>query len=194
MYSVGIFLLSFLLPLSVASFRASTKADEISFTFSRTWTLCLMILGVLFNMLSLFLPWGILTSSSTYVYLLGPIVNGEGVLLPEDLFLLMQVRGQLITVGNLIKATIIVGWTGVILDWYVERHVPSGLHRRVILYSVLLASSVLSFIAVVMFALTEINLYWGAYLALVGGVLMVLAVVMKELKVEVIVEREMSDQ
>lgn len=187
-------LLNFLLPLRIASPSVSTQTDEMKFTFSRVWALGLVILGVVFNAVSLFSPWGILTSSSAYVYLSGRIVNGEGVLPLEDLFVIMLARDQLITVSNLINAAIIAGCAGVVLDLLAERRVPSLPHRRVISYSLILASSGLSFTAVAMLTLTEIDLSWGAHLALVGGILVVLGILMKELKVEVIVEREMSDQ
>jgi len=184
-----------LLPLSGPSLCVLTQANEVRFTFSRTWTLALIILGALFDVASLFFPWGIITSSSTYVYLPLSIIIGEVAPLSIDDFLnLMRVRPQLTTTSELIRAAIIVGWASVVLYWYVERRVPSHTLERVISYGVVLASSLLSFIAVAMFALTEFSLSWGAYLALVGGVLMVLGAVMAALKVEVVVEREVSEQ
>jgi len=184
-----------LLPLSGPSLCVLTQANEVRFTFSRTWTLALIILGALFDVASLFFPWGIITSSSTYVYLPLSIIIGEVAPLSIDDFLnLMRVRPQLTTTSELIRAAIIVGWASVVLYWYVERRVPSRTLERVISYGVVLASSLLSFIAVAMFALTEFSLSWGAYLALVGGVLMVLGAVMAALKVEVVVEREVSEQ
>jgi len=129
------------------------------------------------------------------VYLPWSIIIGDvAPLAVDDFLIIMQVRAQLRTISELIRAAIIVGWASVVLYWYVERRVPSRMLRRVISYSVILASSLLSFIAVAMFALTEISLSWGAYLALVGGVLMVLGVVMAVLKVEVVVEREVGEQ
>jgi len=185
----------FLLPLSVSSLCVLTQANERRFTFSRACTLALIIFGALFNVASLFFPWGIITSSSTYVHLPRSIIIGEVAPLSiDDFLIIMQVRAQLITISDLIIAAIIVGWASVVLYWYVERHMPSRTLRRIISYSVVLASSVLSFIAVAMFALTEISLSWGTYLALVGGVLMVLGVVMAALKAEVVVEREASEQ
>ncbi len=182
------------MPLSIAFLCVLTQAEEMSFTFSSVWTLGFIILGVVFDVASIFLPWGILASSSTYLYLSGSIVNGEDVLLPEDFFAIMQARAQLITISNLIKAAIIVGCTAVILYWYVERRTQSRMHRRVLSYGVVVASSFLSFMAVAMFASIGFGLSWGAYLALVGGVLMVLGIVMRELRVEVVVEREVSEQ
>ncbi len=165
------------------------------FTFSRACTLALIILGALFDVASLFFPWGIITSSSTHVYLPWSIIIGEAA--PpyiDDFLIIMQVREQLRTISELVIAAMIVGWASVVLYWHLERHVASSTLRRVVSYSVVLASSLLSFIAVAMFALTEISLSWGAYLALIGGVLMVLGVVMAVLKVEVIVEREVGEQ
>ena len=183
------------MPLSGPSLCVLTQANEMRFTFSRTWTLALIIFGALFDVASLFFPWGIITSSSTYVYLPLSIIIGEVAPLSIDDFLnLMRVRPQLTTTSELIRAAIIVGWASVVLYWYVERRVPSRTLERVISYGVVLASSLLSFIAVAMFALTEFSLSWGAYLALVGGVLMVLGAVMAALKVEVVVEREVSEQ
>ncbi|MFQ6065310.1 MAG: hypothetical protein ACE5L6_07525 [Candidatus Bathyarchaeia archaeon] len=144
-------------------------------------------------MASLFLPWGIIASSSTNVYLPGSIVTGEDTPFSiEDFLIIMLAREQLLTVSNLIKAAILVGWAGVVLYWYVERCALPLVLKRLASYGVLLASSVLSFVAVVMFALTEIGLSQGAYLALVGGLLVVLGILLKELKVEVIVERGVS--
>jgi len=184
-----------LLPFSVSSLCVLTQANEMGFTFSRACTLALIILGALFEVASLFFPWGIITSSSTYVHLPWSIIIGEvAPLAVDDFLIIMQVRTQLKTVSELIRAAIIVGWTSVVLYWYVERRVASRVLRRAISYSVILASSLLSFIAVAMFALTEISLSWGAYLALIGGVLMVLGVLMTALKVEVIVEREVGEQ
>lgn len=185
----------FLPPIGIASLCTLTQADEMKFTFSRAWTLGLIIFGVVFDVASLFFPWGILTSSSMYVYLPGSIVNGEGVPLQiSDLLIMMEARGQLITISKLIKAAIVVGWAGVVLHWYVERRALLLVRKRIISYGVILASSVLSFMAVAMFTLTGISLSRGAYLALVGGVLIVLGIVLKELKVEVVVEREVSEQ
>lgn len=184
-----------LLPLSVSSLCVLTQTNEMRFTFSRACTLALIIFGALFNVASLFFPWGIITSSSTYVHLPLSIIIGEVAPFSiDDFLIIMQVRAQLRTISELIRAATIVGWASVVLYWYVERLVPSRTLRRVISYSVVLASSLLSFIAVAMFALTGISLSWGAYLALVGGVLMVLGVVMAVLKVEVVVEREVSEQ
>jgi len=106
----------------------------------------------------------------------------------------MQVRAQLLTISVLSKATVIVGLAGVVLCWYVGRRMLSRMLSRVLSYSVILASSFISFIAVAIFTLTEISLTWGAYLAVVGGVLMVLGVVVEGLEVEVVVEREVSEQ
>lgn len=185
----------FLLPLSAASLCVLTQADEMRFTFSRVWALAFFISGALIDLASLFLPWGIITSSSTYVYLPGSIVTGEGGPLPiEDFLIIMQVRAQLLTMSTLIKAAIIIGWASVVLYWYVEWRILSSVGRRVISYSVVLASSCLSFIAVAMLALTEISPSRGAYLALVGGLLIVFGIVLKEMKVEVVVEREVSEQ
>lgn len=165
------------------------------FTFSRACALALIILGALFNVASFFFPWGIITASSTYVHLPGSIIIGEvAPFAIDDFLIIMQVRAQLKTISELIRAAIIVGWASVVLYWYVERRIPSRMLRRVIFYSVVLASSFLSFIAVGMFALTGISLSLGAYLALVGGVLMVLGVLMEALKVEVVVEREVGEQ
>lgn len=184
-----------LLPFSVSSLCVLTQANEVRFTLSRACILALIIFGALFNVASLFFPWGIITLSSTYVYLPWSIIIGDvAPLAVDDFLIIMQVRAQLRTISELIRAAIIVGWASVVLYWYVERRVPSRMLRRVISYSVILASSLLSFIAVAMFALTEISLSWGAYLALVGGVLMVLGVVMAVLKVEVVVEREVGEQ
>lgn len=184
-----------LLPLSVSSLCVLTQANEVRFTFSRACTLALIILGALFDVVSLFFPWGIITSSSTYVYLPRSIIIGDVAPFSiDDFLIIMLVRAQLRTISELIIAAIIVGWASVVLYWYVERLVASRMLRRVISYSVVLASSLLSFIAVAMFALTEISLSLGAYLALVGGVLMVLGVVMAALKVEVVVEREVGEQ
>lgn len=183
------------MPFSVPSLCVLTQANEVRFTFSRACTLALIILGALFDVASLFFPWGIITSSSTYVNLPRSIIIGE-VAPPsiDDFLIIMQVREQLRTISDLIIVAIIVGWASVVLYWYVERRVPSRTRRRVISYSIVLASSLLSFIAVAMFALTEISLSLGAYLALIGGVLMVLGVVVAALKVEVVVEREASEQ
>jgi len=167
----------------------------MKFTFSRTCTLVLIIFGALFDVASLFFPWGIITSSSTYVHLPGSIIIGEVAPFSiDDFLIIMQVRAQLKTISELIRAAIVVGWASVVLYWYLERLVPSRTLGHLISYSVVLASSLLSFIAVAMFALTEISLSLGAYLALVGGVLMVLGVVMAALKVEVVVEREVGAQ
>ncbi len=195
MYCDDRFLIELLLPLSASSLFVLTQASETRFTFSRAWALGLIVFGALFDVASLFLPWGVITASSTYVYLPGSIVNGRGDPFSIDDFLIIwQARSQLITMSTLIKAAIMVGWAGVVLYGYFERCVLSPVRRRAISYSVILASSCLSFIAVAVLALTEISLSWGAYLALVGGVLMVLGIVMKELKVEVVVEREVSEQ
>jgi uncharacterized membrane protein YdjX (TVP38/TMEM64 family) len=106
----------------------------------------------------------------------------------------MQMRAQLVTISNLIKAAIIVGCTGVILYWYVERRMQSRMHGRVLSYGAVVASSFLAFMAVAIFASTGFSLSSGAYFALVGGVLMVLGILMRELGVEVVVEREVSEQ
>ncbi len=195
LYYDGHFLIElFLLPLSAFSLCVFTEASETRFTFSRIVTLGFVILGALFNVTSLFFPWGI-TPSSLYLYLPERIVTGEGIPFPpSDFFMIMQARAQLVTISRLIKAAVILGWAGVVLLWYVERLRLSLKRRLIISYSIILASSFLSFIAVAMFASTEFNLSWGAYLALVGGVLMVLGVVMRELKVEVVVEREVNEQ
>lgn len=184
-----------LFPLSVPSLCVLTQANEVRFTFSRTWIITLIILGVFFDMASLFFPWGIITSSSAYVHLPGSIIIGE--LAPftiDDFPIIMQVRVELETISKLIGAAIVVGWASVFLYWCVERLLPSHTLGRVISYSAVLTSSLFSLIAVAMLALTEISLSWGAYLALVGGVLMVLGVVMAALKVEVVVEREAGEQ
>lgn len=184
-----------LLPLSVPSICVFTQASEVRFTFSRTCALALIIFGALFDVASLFFPWGIITSSSAHVYLPGSIIIGEvAPLSVDDFLILMQVRAQLETISELVRAATVVGWASVILYWYVERRVPSRTLGRVISYGFVLASSFLSFTAVAMFALTEFSLSWGAYLALVGGVLMVLGVVMAALKVEVVLEREAGEQ
>jgi hypothetical protein len=155
------------------------------FTFSHRWTLGFIVLAAVFDVLSLFLPWGILASSSTYVYLPGGPAQGSEPLSVPDFLIILQARGQLITASNLIKAAIVLGWVGVVVYWFVERHLLS--------YGVVLASSCLSFIAVVEFPFTVIDLSWGAFLALVGGALMVLGIVLKELRMEVVVEREVSE-
>ena len=184
-----------LLPFSVPSPCVLTQANNVRFTFSRTWILTIIVLGAFFDLASFFFPWGIITSSSAYVHLPGSIIIGE---FPpfsiDDFLIIMQVRAELETISELIKAAIVVGWASVFLYWSLERRFPSRTLRRAISYSAVLVSSLLSFIAVAMFALTEISLSWGTYLALVGGVLMVLGVVMAAFKVEVVVEREVGAQ
>ena len=183
------------LSLSVPSPCVLTQANNVRFTFSRTWILTLIVLGAFFNLASFFFPWGIMTSSSAYVHLPGSIIIGEfAPFSGDDLFIIMQVRAELETTSELIGAAIAAGWASVFLYWYVERHFPSRPPWRVISHIAVLASSSLALTAVAMFALTEISLSWGAYLALVGGVLMVLGVVMAALKVEVVVEREAVEQ
>ena len=180
---------------SSVEFSRRGEPHLVRFTLSHAWTRGLIVSGALFNMVSsIFLPWGI-TPSSIYLYLPWSIVNGTSDLLPpSEFFKIMQVRAQLLTISVLSKATVIVGLAGVVLCWYVGRRMLSRMLSRVLSYSVILASSFISFIAVAIFTLTEISLTWGAYLAVVGGVLMVLGVVVEGLEVEVVVEREVSEQ
>lgn len=161
-----------------------TQAKKVNLTFTRVWVLTFVILGSTLDLFSIFLPWGILAESSTYVYLPGSPTQGNEPLPVTDFLVLMQTRGQLMTASNLIKAAIVLGFVGATVFWFVE--------QRLLSYGVILTSSCLSLIAVTVLALTAISLSWGAYLALAGGALMVLVVVLKELNVEVIVEREVS--
>jgi len=152
-----------------------------------------MILGVLFDVASIFSPWGI-TPSSVYFYLPWSIVIlGEDPLPVSDLLMIMQAYTQLSTISVLSKTAVILALAGVVLCWYLGRRALSRI-LRALSYSVILASGTISFIAVAMFGMTEISLSWGAYLALVGGVFMLLGIVFDWLEVEVIVEREVSEQ
>ncbi|NIR14661.1 hypothetical protein GWN63_05005, partial [Candidatus Bathyarchaeota archaeon] len=61
---------------------------------------------------------------------------------------------------------------------------------RLVPYVAIMASGSISFTTVILFATRGVSLSWGAYLALVGGVLMVLGVVMEKLEVEIVVEHD----
>jgi uncharacterized membrane protein len=118
------------------------------------------------------LPWGV-----EQLYLPWSLIIGGGTRLQGSEFL---------TVSVLIRAATIAGWTGVILYEYIE--------SRILPYVAILTSSILSFTAVAFFATMEIGLSWGAFLGLVGGVLMVLGVVIEKLEVEVVVQLEQEHE
>ena len=88
-------------------------------------------------------------------------------------------------VSVIVRAAAITGWAGVILYEYLK--------RRVVPYGAILVSGALSFVAVILFAQTGLDLSWGAYLALAGGVFKVSGVVLEKLEVEIVVEREAGD-
>jgi len=152
--------------------RRIPSLGQTRISLSPAWTLRLIICGALLAAISTLLPWGV-----EQLYLPWSLIIGGGTRLQGSEFL---------TVSVLIRAATIVGWAGVILYEYIE--------RRILPYVTILTSSILSFTAVAFFATTEIGLSWGAFLGLVGGVLMVLGVVIEKLEVEVVVQQEEKNE
>jgi len=152
--------------------RQVPSVGQSRISLSPAWTLRLTICGALLAAISTFLPWGV-----EQLYLPWSLIIGSGMGLQGSEFL---------TVSGLIRAATIVGWTGVILYEYIE--------RRIMPYVTILTSSILSFLAVALFATTEIGLSWGAFVGLAGGVLMVLGVVIEKLEVEVVVQHEEKNE
>ena len=144
------------------------SAEQTRISLAPAWTWRLIICGTLLEAISTLLPWGIYQ-----LYLPWSLIIGDGVRLPASEFL---------TVSVLIRAATIVSWIGVILHEYVE--------SRILPHVAILTSSILSFRAVALFATTEIGLYWGAYVSLVGGAFMMLGVVIEKLDVEIVVQLE----
>jgi len=148
--------------------RRILSAEQTRISLAPAWTWRLIICGALLEAISTFLPWGV-----DQLHLPWSLIIGSGTRLPASEFLIVSV---------LIRAAVIVGWGGVILyEYIVSRMLP---------YVTILASSILSFLAVGFFARTEIGLSWGAFLGLVGGVLMMLGVVTEKLEVEIAVQFE----
>ena len=152
--------------------RRIASGGQTRISLGPAWTWRLIICGALLAAISTLLPWGV-----DQLYLPWSLIIGGGTRLQGSEFL---------TVSGLIRAATIVGWTGVILYEYIE--------RRIMPYVTILTSSILSFLAVALFATTEIGLSWGAFLDLVGGTLMVLGVVIEKLEVEVVVQHEEKNE
>ena len=176
-----------------------SEPHSIKFALSQVVAYGVMFSGLLFNVASILLPWGI-TISSIHFYLPWSIVIWGGDPLPvADFLMVMQAYTQLLTISVLSKAAVILGLPGIVLYWYGKRRALSRI-LRASSYIVILASGITSFVAVAILALTEVGLApthfglsWGAYLALAGGASMVLGVVFDFLEVEVVVEREVSE-
>ena len=75
-------------------------------------------------------------------------------------------------VSVVVRVVAVVGWAGVVLYEYVG--------RRVLWVGAVFVSGVLSFVAVVLFALTGLRLYLGAYFCVGWGVLKVAGIVVRE--------------
>jgi len=154
--------------LETAQNRGTPSPEQTRISLAPTWTWRLIICGALLDVASTLLPWG-----ANQSYLPWSLIVGQGALLPASEFL---------TVSALSKAAAVVAWAGVVLYEYVE--------RRTVPYGTILASSVLSSLAVALFAITGTPASWGAYLALIGGVLLAVGVLIERLELEVVVDLE----
>jgi len=135
-------------------------------------TLALLIIGASFMAASIFLPWS--ETFLAYGFLLwSPLL---------DLGRLAVTLNSFWAVSITARAAAILGWTGVILCSYVK--------TRRLSYAVLLVSSILSFVAFGVFTSSGLMLSWGAYLIMVGGILIAFTVVSKKIGLEIILESE----
>jgi len=137
----------------------------------------LTVVGALFNVLSVFLPWGYALADLYLPW--SPIINFDSTILiyPETV--------EFASIVIAARAATIVSWIGIILIEYAEKH-------AVLSRVVLLVSSFLSFLAVAVFVAIDSNVSWGAYFSLIGGALIVCGVVLNS-TLEIAVEIESSD-
>ena len=159
-----------------------SSAKEIKISVSLKWSYGLVILGLLFDVVSALLPW-CLSLRFDYVFLpYSPVWGDYSYTLPLEV--------PFITINVLVYAAAIVGWVSVIFS--------KRLKRGQVLYGAVLVSGVLSLTAFVLFTQilsSDKSLYlsWGAYLALISGVLQVSGVLMKILKIEVVITDSMPN-
>jgi hypothetical protein len=81
-----------------------------------------------------------------------------------------------LSVSIIVRAAAIIMWVGIILQEIVNK--PRIIHL------VTLIAGFISLIAFGMFAFTRLSLSWGAYLSLLGGLIVVLSVILDMLEIE----------
>lgn len=150
------------------------------FTFSPRLVLGIAILAALFDVISCFLPWGIITTSgnTVYVYLpWTPILNfGQETLVfsePFIFFLLAIIE----------RAVVVLTWISIIIYEFFEK-------RQLIAYMFILVSGIFSFLAFILFTQTGTELWIGAYIVLFSAVLKIFNVLAKALKIEFVIEHK----
>ena len=138
----------------------------VRFMVSGMWTRIFIVSGALFDVVSTFLPWSV--TADAYLYLpWSPLLAWGWVAraLPFTVDFLM--------VSVVVRVAAAVGWAGVIFHEYVG--------RRFIWTSAVFVSGLLSFVAVVFFALTGFPFLFGAFLILAGGILKFVGIVVERL-------------
>lgn len=153
-------------------------AKERRFALSPRWISLLIVVGASFDAISTFSPWG--STMRTYMFLpWSPTLGlGQNVLsFPPTL--------EFTIVSVTIKIAAVLAWIGVVLHEYVER--LGRLHLMP--YCVIFVSSILSFVAVALFAQTGWLFSFGPYLASFGGICKALGVITEKLEVEVVLNQ-----
>ena len=85
-------------------------------------------------------------------------------------------------ISLVVRAAAVLGWVGVVLHEYVRQPIWSHI--------VIFLSGVLSFASIVVFIRTGWPFSWGAIIALAGGIFMMAGVIMENLGIEIIAEKE----